>query len=74
MVRAPTNYFLHCSDCGWEVLQRSLPCEPSAKELERSYREKPKDGRCPRCGNDELIIRSANNFKGRVLAFLKGYR
>lgn len=73
MVMRPRNYFLHCSDCGWEKLQRSLSCEPTPKQIARSQKDAPRDGRCPFCGNPDLEIRSADTLKGKVIAFLKGY-
>lgn len=72
MVMLPMNYFLHCTVCDWDVLQRTLGCEPSLAQIQRAEQDRHHGG-CPRCGHQDLTIRPANTFKGRVLAWLKGY-
>lgn len=73
MVMRPVNYFLRCTKCGWETLQRTLGCQPSFEELLRAEKDAPKDGICPKCGNDKLIVHPADTIKGRIMALLKGY-
>lgn len=75
MVMPAKNYFLHCTNCGWEVLERTEPCEPEwpptkvPKEPQLAW---PLQRCCPKCGNSDLEIRPANNLKGKVAALLKG--
>lgn len=74
-IHPPRTYFLHCTHCGWERLDRAFSGQPGPLDkvtFENRF-EPPTPLTCPKCGSKELEFRSANNLKGQILKLLKGY-
>jgi len=51
-----TAAFLHCHQCGWDNGDWGYPSKNTVYKTEEEFKEKNPEGKCPKCGTQELDI------------------